>query len=88
MALYLGSSEKLKINLNGITYCLNLLSTTTAVDHVWLLSSDNYVLADSSGIYLIPNDYTESIISCTLLSFDNYILKDSNGLYLTTKESE
>ncbi len=81
MALYLGS-EKLKINLNGVVYCLNLFSATPITNDIRLLSSDNYILTDSNGVYLIPNDYTEVIVGNALLSSDNYILTDSNGVHL------
>lgn len=56
MALYLGNSNKLHINLNGILYHLNLLSTTPIVDRISLLSSDNYILKDFNGLYLIPKE--------------------------------
>ena len=79
MALYLGNSGRLKINLGGVAYRLNLLSASPVTNNAWLLSSDNYILTDSNGIYLIPN---------AILSSDNYILTDLNGLYLTMKESE
>ena len=52
MALYLGSSEKLKINLNGVTYCLNLLVKTSIENGIRLLSSEGFALKDSSGLYL------------------------------------
>lgn len=52
MTLYLGE-DKVKINLNGIAYCLNLFSATSTINNGWLLSSDNYILQDSNGIYLI-----------------------------------
>ena len=52
MALYLGSGGKRKIVLNGVTYCLNLFSTTPITNGIRLLSSENYVLKDSNGIYL------------------------------------
>ena len=52
MALYLGSSEKLKINLNNITYYLNLFSETPITNGIRLLSSDGYTLKDSNGLYL------------------------------------
>jgi hypothetical protein len=51
MALYLGKN-KVKINLDGIIYCLNLPSTTTIANNELLLSSDNCILADSNGVYL------------------------------------
>ena len=82
MALYLGK-DKVKINLGGIIYCLNLFSETPITNNGWLLSSDNYILQDSNGVYLIPSDYTEIVIDNILLSSDNYILQDSNGVYLT-----
>lgn len=88
MALYLGN-EIVQINLNGIVYCLNLFSSTPIINGIRLLSSDNYILQDSNGLYLIAKESSTPIInSIRLLSFDNYILQDSNGLYLTAKESE
>lgn len=88
MALYLGKN-KVKINLNGIVYCLNLYSATSIANIGWLLSSDDYILQDSNGIYLIPRDSASAIVGeNVLLSSDSYILKDSTGLYLIFKESE
>ena len=52
MALYLGSSEKLKINLNNITYYMNLFSENPITNGIRLLSSDGYILKDSNGLYL------------------------------------
>lgn len=52
MALYLGSSDKLKINLNGIVYYLNLFSKTSVANGIRLLSSDDYILIDSNNAYL------------------------------------
>ena len=52
MALYLGNSEKLKINLDGIAYHLNLFSGANTVNGIRLLSLDNYVLRDCNGLYL------------------------------------
>lgn len=88
MALHLGSSGKQKVMLNGVAYCIHSLSKMPIVSGVRLLSVDNYILADSNGVYLIPSDYMSSTISNTLLSSDNYILTDLNKLYLTFKESE
>lgn len=88
MALYLGR-DKVKINLNGIVYRLNLFSTTSTINNGWLLSSDDYILQDSNGIYLVPRDSASAIVGeNVLLSSDSYILKDSTGLYLIFKESE
>lgn len=53
MALYLGNSEKLKINLDGVVYYLNLLFEEPIEKGVKLLSSDGFLLKDSNGLYLI-----------------------------------
>ena len=52
MALYLGNSEKLKINLSGIEYCLNLFSEKFITTEIRLLSSDGYTLKDYNDLYL------------------------------------
>jgi hypothetical protein len=52
MALYLGNSGRLKINLGGVVYRLNLFSETPITNNGWLLSSDNYILQDSSGLFI------------------------------------
>ena len=81
MALYLGSHGNCKVMLNGIRYILNpskIISTES--EKIALLSSDNYLLQDINGIYLLPADhYTDNF----LISLDNYILKDINDIYLT-----
>lgn len=82
MALYLGSYGKQKIILNNIVYSLNLFSEMPIMNYIRLLSSDNYILRDSSGLYLTAP------ATANLLSLDNYMLVDSNGVYLTIKESE
>lgn len=51
MALYLGS-EKKKMNLGGLAYYLNFFSTTITTNGAYLLSSDNYILKDSNGLYI------------------------------------
>jgi hemin uptake protein HemP len=51
MALYLGEN-KVKINLDGVVYYLNLFSETPITNGIRLLSSDNYILTDSNGVYL------------------------------------
>ena len=86
MALYLGNSDKLVINLNGVRYCLNLFSAAPVTDHVSLLSFDNYILTDKNGVYLIPSDHVDTVVDNIILSSDGYILKDFNGLYLIPKE--
>lgn len=87
MALYLGR-DRVGINLGGILYRLNLLSNTPIYDGVILLSSDNYILQDSTGLYLVPSDYIEPVFDNVLLSSDNYILTDFNSIYLTYKEEQ
>lgn len=82
MALYLGR-DRVDINLGGILYRLNLFSTTSTTNNGWLLSSDNYILQDSNGVYLISKDAMEDMVDNVLLSSDGYILTDSNGIYLT-----
>jgi hypothetical protein len=56
MALYLGSSEKLNVNLNNITYYLNLFSETPITNGIRLLSSDGYILRDSNGLYITTKE--------------------------------
>ncbi len=56
MTLYLGSSGKQKIMLNGVAYCLNIFSSEAITNGVRLLSFDNYVLRDSNGLYLTINE--------------------------------
>lgn len=52
MALYIGSSEKQKLILDGVVYRFNLFTSTPVSDFIRLLSSDNYTLQDSNGLYL------------------------------------
>ena len=60
MALYLGSSEKLRICANNVTCCLNVISDTYISNNAALLSSDRYTLKDSNGKYLLPNNSNRS----------------------------
>ena len=55
MALYLGK-DKVKINLNGKAYNINLIANLFIPKGVQLLSSDGYILKDSNGLYLIPKE--------------------------------
>lgn len=55
MALYLGN-EKVKINLNGVQYCLNLIATIPAIEGIKLLSFDDYALKDSNELYLTAKE--------------------------------
>lgn len=81
MAFYLGSSNNLKICLNGVEYCFGQYLEAPIVNRDVLLSLDGYILRDSNGLYLIANNNV-------LLSLDGHMLKDSNELYLTAKEIE
>ena len=56
MALYLGSSQELKVNLDGVVYRFNLYVETPITNGVRLLSSDDYILKDSNGIYLTSKE--------------------------------
>lgn len=56
MSLYLGNSEKLKVNLNNIIYRFKLFSENPITNGIRLLSSDNYTLKDSNGLYLTVKD--------------------------------
>ena len=52
MALYIGS-KKVKIFFNGKKYNLSVNLNPTPNK---LLSSDNFILKDSQGIYVIPKE--------------------------------
>ena len=52
MSLYLGNSEKLKVNLNNAIYSFKSFSENPITNGIRLLSSDNYTLKDFNGIYL------------------------------------
>lgn len=56
MGLYLGNSENLKVNLNNIIYHFNLFAEIPITNGIRLLSSDNYTLKDSNGLYLTVKD--------------------------------
>lgn len=56
MAIYLGSSEKLKINMNNAIYLLNIFSKSPITNSIKLLSSENYVLKSSDGLYPIAKE--------------------------------
>lgn len=52
MALYLGSSEQLKLYWDGKLYKFNLYTKTPITNGIRLLSFDNFILKDSNGLYL------------------------------------
>lgn len=56
MALYLGNSEKLKINLGDVVYIMNIFSALPTIENVILSSSDDYILKDFNGLYLSPKE--------------------------------
>ena len=82
MALYI-CGKRVKLNLNGVVCSLNLANVVTA--NKSLLSSDNYILKDSSGLYLVPKTDLPFNVA---MSLDDRALKDLNGLYITLKEDE
>ena len=51
MALYCGG-EKVLISTSSGVYCLNIYSSHPVVNGSLLLSSDDYILKDSKGLYL------------------------------------
>lgn len=59
MALYVGSN-KIKINLDGSAYQLNLYSTNPILNGALLLSSDSFVLKDSSGLYVTAKEEADN----------------------------
>lgn len=56
MALYLGGGGQQKVVVNGVVYRFNLYSSTPITNHIRLLSSDNYILKDSNGLYLTAKE--------------------------------
>ena len=56
MALYLGNSEKLKINLGNMKYIMNIISSLPTTEEIILSSSDDYILKDINGFYLSPKE--------------------------------
>ena len=55
MALHLGG-DKLKINANGSVCSLIVYTAEQILNGIKLLSSENYVLKDSSGLYLTAKE--------------------------------
>ena len=94
MGLYL-ANHSLLVHLGGKLYELNVgAPMKAAIDR--LLSSDDLVLKDLNGIYLIPADGKGSediagangIPANTLISADNFIFTDKNNVCLTYRESD
>jgi hypothetical protein len=58
MPLYLGT-EQVRINLDDIIYHLNLFTNVIMINNPKLLSSDNFVLQDSNGLYITVKEDDE-----------------------------
>lgn len=56
MGLYLGSSEKLKVNLCDAVYVMNIFSALSTIEDIILSSSDDCILKDFNGLYLVPKE--------------------------------
>lgn len=56
MALYLGSSEKLKINSANTICSLIIPSSSPILNGIILKSFDDYILKDSNGVYLTAKE--------------------------------
>lgn len=56
MALYLGSSKKLKIQLEGVSFRLNIPTPSPITSDIRLLSSEGYILKDINGLYLLAKE--------------------------------
>lgn len=52
MALYLGSTGKVKINATGGACRLQLFSTTPIINGIRLVSSDGCILKDANGLFI------------------------------------
>ena len=59
MAVYLGSGDKLKINLNNVAYCLNLFADPPITNGIRLISSDGHIVKDSRGLYVTATKESE-----------------------------
>lgn len=56
MAVYVGNSEKLKITLGDLACYINFFSSIPITNGIRLLSSEDYVLKDSNGLYLTTKE--------------------------------
>ena len=55
MAVYLGGN-KIKINLNGTLYNINIFSSKPILNGIQLFTLDGYALRDSNGLYLTAKE--------------------------------
>lgn len=80
MAIYVGG-QKYKLIAGGSVCDLDIYTPNVIITNgIRLLSSDDYILKDISGLYLTATEYIQS------LSLDNSILTDSENKYLTIKK--
>ena len=56
MALFLGSSKKVKANIEGVTYRLNWISDPLITNGIRLVSSDGYLFKDARSVYLTAKE--------------------------------
>lgn len=56
MGLYAGNSSRLRIRFNGVSYTLRVLKELPKINSYRLLSSDNLMLKDRDGLYLVVNN--------------------------------
>ena len=55
MSVYLGN-EKVKVNIGGKRYKLNLYSKTPITNGVRLITKDGKVLKDANGLYITTKE--------------------------------
>lgn len=55
MALYLGST-KVQIILDGVIYNVNSYFENYFTDSILLLSSDDFILQDLNGVYIVAEE--------------------------------
>lgn len=56
MGIYFGNSEKQKINLDNVAYSMNIFSVLLTLEENILSSSDDCLLKDFNGLYLVPKE--------------------------------
>ena len=59
MALYLGGSEKIKISHDNTLIRFNIFTETPITNGVLLLTSDEFIIKDSDGIYMTAKESEE-----------------------------
>ena len=77
MAIYVGGT-KCKLTVDNVAHKMHVYSFNPITNGIRLLSSDNYILADSKGIYITIKD--NETYHVKLLSPDDCILGDANGV--------